>query len=253
MVLNAISTAPSDEVVWHELECGSYRADLELWSELAATQPGPLLDVGAGSGRVSLHLAAEGHRVIALDNCQELLARLCERAGDLELETVCADARSFDLPKPGSVGLCVLPMQTLQLLGGVRGRTAFLKCARASLHPGGLLACAIVCDLEPFDCTDGHSGPSAERAQIGDLLYVSRATRVALTGQTIVLERERRIVSLGGQARGRDPERNIIQLDQVSPAQLWREAQSVGLTPEPTRVIDATEEHTSSTVVMLRA
>jgi SAM-dependent methyltransferase len=253
MVLNAVSTAPSDEVIWHELECGSYRADLELWSTLASTQLGPVLDVGAGSGRVSLHLAREGHRVIALDSSRELLAWLSQRAVDLELETVCADARSFDLPKPGSVGLCLLPMQTLQLLGGGRGRAAFLKCARASLRPGGLLACAIVCDLEPFDCADGHSGPSPERAQVGDRLYVSHATRVALTGETIVLERERQIVSLDGQARGGDPERNIIQLDQVSPAQLWREAQSVGLTPEPTRVIDATEEHTSSTVVMLRA
>jgi SAM-dependent methyltransferase len=253
MVLNAISTTPSDEVIWHELECGSYRADLELWSGLASMHPNPVLDVGAGSGRVSLHLAGKGHRVIALDSSRQLLAWLSQRAGDLEIETVCADARTFDLPKPGSVGLCVLPMQTLQLLGGARGRAAFLKCARASLRPGGLLACAIVCDLEPFDCADGHSGPSPERAQVGDLLYVSQASRVALTGETIVLERERLILSLDGQARGGDPELNIIQLDRVSPAQLRREAQSVGLTPEPTRVIDATEEHTSSTVVMLRA
>jgi SAM-dependent methyltransferase len=252
MVLNTTSTAPSDEVIWHELECGSYRADLELWSALAATQPGPVLDIGAGSGRVSLHLANAGHRVIALDSSPELLAWLSRRAGDLELETICADARSFELPQPGSVGLCVLPMQTLQLLGGAHGRAAFLKRARASLRPGGLLACAVVCELEPFDCADGHSGPSPERAQIGDLLYVSHARRVALTGETIVLERERRILSLDGQARGGDAERNIVQLDRVSPTQLWREARAAGLNPEPSHVVQATAEHTASTVVMLR-
>jgi SAM-dependent methyltransferase len=253
MGMNVTSTSPSDEVIWHELECGSYRADLELWSAIASTEQGSVLDIGAGSGRVSLHLASQGHRVIALDRSQELLAWLSQRAGDLELETICADARSFDLPKPGSVGLCVLPMQTLQLLGGARGRAAFLKCARASLRPGGLLACAIVCDLEPFDCAEGHSGPSPERAQVGELLYVSHATRVALAGETIVLERQRRIVSLDGQTRGGDPERDVIELDQVTPAQLWREARAAGLHREASHVVEATVEHTSSTVVMLRA
>ena len=54
-------------VVWHDVECGQYSADLALWDELAAREPGPILDVGAGTGRVSLVLAALGHDVTALD------------------------------------------------------------------------------------------------------------------------------------------------------------------------------------------
>ena len=43
------------EVVWHDLECGAYRADLPLWRELAercslGPGPRPHLDVGAGAG-----------------------------------------------------------------------------------------------------------------------------------------------------------------------------------------------------------
>jgi hypothetical protein len=53
----------STEVVWHDLECGAYRADLPLWRELAARARfgSPILDVGAGTGRVALDLARAGH------------------------------------------------------------------------------------------------------------------------------------------------------------------------------------------------
>ena len=37
-------------VVWHDLECGGYDADLPLWRELAADADGPVLDLGAGTG-----------------------------------------------------------------------------------------------------------------------------------------------------------------------------------------------------------
>ena len=32
-------------IVWHDVECGGYRADLPLWRELAAAEAGPVLDV----------------------------------------------------------------------------------------------------------------------------------------------------------------------------------------------------------------
>ncbi|MBV9839279.1 MAG: hypothetical protein JO156_14285, partial [Solirubrobacterales bacterium] len=53
-------------VVWHDLECGSYHEDLELWRELARRHGDPVLEIGAGTGRVSLELARRGHRVVAL-------------------------------------------------------------------------------------------------------------------------------------------------------------------------------------------
>ena len=58
------------------MECGRYVADLALWQELAARERGPVLDVGAGTGRVALDLARAGHAVTALDREPELLAAL---------------------------------------------------------------------------------------------------------------------------------------------------------------------------------
>jgi SAM-dependent methyltransferase len=279
MVVNARSTSPHPPrgggdageraarvVVWHDLECGSYRADLPLWRELAAAQDGPILDVGAGAGRVTLDLARAGQRVTALDLDPDLLGALSERAAGegLEVETVRADARSFDLSRHG-FGLCLAPMQTLQLLGGSAARVAFLRRARAHLRPGGLLACAIVTVLEPFDCAGGDVGPTPEIARVGDTVYLSRATRVAVLDRGVAIERERRVVPSGGRRGGDAPgdgrpaaaepavERNVIELDRVNVAQLEREGIEVGLLREPARQISATADHVGSAVVMLRA
>ncbi|MGH2988067.1 MAG: class I SAM-dependent methyltransferase, partial [Solirubrobacterales bacterium] len=55
------------EPIWHEVECGSYTADLAVWSGLASEAAGQLLELGCGTGRVALRLAGDGHAVTALD------------------------------------------------------------------------------------------------------------------------------------------------------------------------------------------
>ena len=137
-------------VVWHDIECGQYSADLELWDELAAREPGPVLDVGAGTGRVSLVLAALGHDVTALDREPELLDALGARRGGERVRTAVADARDFALDR--RFGLILVPMQTIQLLPE---RAGFFAAARAHLAAGGLLAIAIAAALEDFGELDG--------------------------------------------------------------------------------------------------
>ncbi|HEY7960356.1 MAG TPA: class I SAM-dependent methyltransferase [Solirubrobacteraceae bacterium] len=240
--------AGESEVIWHDLECGVYRADLPLWRELARACPDdPILDVGAGTGRVALALARDGRAVVALDRDPRLLRALRERAGELAVETVCADARRFALPAHGELGLCLAPMQTVQLLGGATGRRAFLRCVREHLRPGGLLACAIVTQLEPFDCTGGGPAPSPDTVRIGARLYVSQPTRVEVLADTFAIERERRCDD------AHSGQRDVIELDRLSAAQLEREGAAAGLRPQPARTVGATAEHSGSTVVMLRA
>ena len=176
-----------------------------------------------------------------------LLAALHQRAERLDIETLCADARSFALPHEQQVPLCIVPMQTIQLLGGPAGRAAFLRAARATLARGGLLACALVVELEPFDCADGSPGPTAETCSQGGILYVSQPTRVQVGPDTITIERHRRA---GPHAA---VERDLIELDRVDVAQLEREAAALGFHPEPARHIPPTADHSGSSVVMLRA
>jgi len=245
-------------VIWHQLECGEYTADMPLWRELAARSRasgsgGPILDVGAGAGRVALELARAGHEVTALDIDAVLLGELRSLAGDLGVETVCADAREFALARR-DYALCLAPMQTVQLLGGSDGRIAFMRRAREHLRPGGVLACAIATDLEPFDCRGGGPSPSPEVTHADGLLYVSRAVRVVLTRRAARIERERSIRhDEDGGGRALHTELDVIDLDLVSVARLHREGRSAGLVPAGTRMIGETDEHVGSTVVMLRA
>src|SRR5581483_3830706 len=73
--------ASMSTVVWHDVECGSYVEDLPLWRSLAASYGDPVLDVGAGTGRVTLDLAQAGYRVTALDRDPDLIAALERRLG----------------------------------------------------------------------------------------------------------------------------------------------------------------------------
>ena len=70
----------SEAVIWHDVECAAYDIDLPLWRELAEEADGPILDIGAGTGRVALDLARRGHDVTAIDSDPELVAELAGRA-----------------------------------------------------------------------------------------------------------------------------------------------------------------------------
>jgi SAM-dependent methyltransferase len=247
MVVNA-----KDTVIWHDLECGCYSADLALWHELCAAAGGPVLDIGAGSGRVALELARAGHHVTALDLDAALLEALQERAGELPVETACADARTFELARR-DFAICIAPMQTLQLLGGAAGRAQFLPRARAHLAPGGLLACAIVTDVDPFDCGAGDAGPSPETVRVNDVTFVSRATRVHVGREVTRIERERSVLTPVLGSAQPQLQRDVIELDRLTPAQLQREGHGAGFATAGTRAIPATEEHTGSVAVMFRA
>jgi SAM-dependent methyltransferase len=241
------ATPTRGAAIWHQLECGSYTADLPLWRELARARPDtPILDIGAGSGRVSIELARLGAELIALDNDQLLLQELLEREPHLGIRTVYADARCFQLHNSKPLGLCLVPMQTVQLLGGREGRLALLGCVREHLAEGGLLALAIVTEVEDFDCRGMSVGPSPELTRRGDALYRSHAVRVSIQRERIVIERQRSIQT----PVGSHSERNLISLDRLSSGQLIDEALSVGLHPAGVRVIVPTDEHAGSEVVM---
>jgi SAM-dependent methyltransferase len=238
-----------EAIRWHDAECGSYRADLPLWRELAAEAGGPVLDVGAGTGRVALDLASHGYGVTALDRDADLLAELAQRAAaaGVEIATAHGDARALGLGR--RFALIVVPMQTIQLLGGAGGRARFFERAAAHLTGGGLLAAAIVERLQPYDAAAGP--PLDPDVIVADgRVFESRPTALRALADRYVLERERLILEPDG-SRHSAPDR--IDLDRVSASALEREGAAARLTPAGRRRIAATADHTGSTVVTLRA
>ncbi len=232
------------DALWHDLECGDYAEDLPLWRALAAETGGPVLDVGAGTGRVTLALARTGVDVVAVDIEARLLEALARRARGLPVETVLADARR--LPGGRAVSLVVVPMQTLQMLGGREGRAAFLRGAGERLRPGGLLAAALADPLDCFDEEHTEPPPPQVRDVVG-VRYASQLLGVAGEGDRAALHRRREIV--GERYEAHDV---VIRLDRVRPAEVASEACELGYEPEPPREIAETERYLGSTVVMLR-
>lgn len=224
----------ADAVAWHEVECHGYDADLPLWLALAERERGPVLDVGAGTGRVALPLAAAGHEVTALDAEPAYLGTLRER--DPSIATVVADARAFEL---AGFGLIIVPMQTLQLLDDRRG---FFSSARRALRPGGLLAAAIADELVPFD---GGDLPHPDVGEWDGRRFVSQPTAVRLAGGRARIERVRTVDGVSAS--------DVIELAVVDAAMLAGEARAAGLTPVPGERIPPTDEHVATSVVMFRA
>ncbi len=237
-------------VIWHDLECGSYTVDHAVWRELAERCGDPILDVGAGTGRITLDLAGRGHRVTALDADADLIAELERRAAhmNLEVEAVVADARDFDLGR--RFALCIVPMQTIQLLGGRRGRERFLRTARRHLAPGGLLAAAISPVLELYEADDELASPLPDIQELDGVVYSSQPTAIRAEEDGFVLERRREVVTADGRHVSSE---DRVRLDRVSTAELQEEGLGLGFTAAGTRMVPATRDYVGSEVVMLRA
>lgn len=243
------TAAVAGAAAWHDVECASYAADLGVWRDLADERGGPVLDVGAGTGRVSLDLAARGHEVVAIDADPELVRACTARARDrgLPVRAHAADARSFDLGFTHP--LAILPMQVAQLLGGGRGRRAMLDTVAAHLEPGGMLAVALA---DPFGGAPAGEflPPLPDVLELDGWVLSSTPVEVRDEGESVAVDRHRQAVSPAGDLT---EEVVTISLDSVSQGALEEEAAEAGYTAMPSRQVPPTRDHVGSTIVLLEA
>jgi SAM-dependent methyltransferase len=234
-------------VVWQEVECGSYEADLGLWEELAASRGGPVLELGCGVGRVALRLARLGHQLVGLDNDRAMAAELrarAEREGH-SLRVEVSDAEDFSLNERFT--LVLAPMQLIELLPGPEHRVSCLQAVARHLLPDGLAALALVDQL-----VRGipNSPPLPDVRERDGHVYSSLPLGVVANGETVQVDRLRQTVDPGGKL---SDERHTTSLWTVSPEQLEAEAAQAGLRKAGRRAIDPTDSHVGSTVVLLEA
>ena len=238
----------TEEIIWHDLECGGYEADLPLWLELAERFGGPVLDVGAGTGRVALRLAMEGYPLTALEVEPALAAELEKRAArnGHDIEVVRSDARSWHPQR--RFPLVIVAMQTIQLFGGTDGRREFLAAAREALAPGGIAAIALA-DLVPESSGEAVNFPP-DVVELSGSVYSSRAVCVESAPEAITIERERSVKAPDGTGT---VARHRQQVDRLGAARLEAEAVQAGLVPAGRERVDGTERYLGSEVVLLGA
>ena len=119
--------------------------DLRWYRELAQRRaPQAILELGAGSGRITVPLARAGHRVIALDRMDAMLDALRRHLDEEEelrgtVEIVQADMRELPLDE-SSVDLVIAPFNALMHLYTWQDLLACFREVARVLAPGGAFA-----------------------------------------------------------------------------------------------------------------
>lgn len=117
--------------------------DVPFYVELArqaADEGQAVLELGCGTGRVTIPIAQAGVEVVGLDNSPAMLdvARRKARDAGLDIRWVTADMRSFQLEQP--FGLIIIPFRTFLHLLTDEDQAASLDRVYQHLLPGGRFA-----------------------------------------------------------------------------------------------------------------
>jgi len=120
----------------------AYRDDIPFYARLAADTGGPVLELGAGTGRVTEALARAGHEVVAVDASAAMLARAAERLAAAGLadrvRLVEGDMRDLDLGE--RFPLVLAPFNTLMHAYTLDDQDRVLAAVVGHLADGGLFA-----------------------------------------------------------------------------------------------------------------
>ena len=128
--------------------------DLPFWLALAGREAGPVVEWGAGTGRLAAPLAAAGHDVTAVELSTEMVER-GNRKGET-VEWVVGDMRSA---RPERLyGLAVCAFNSFLCLLSTDDALAFLRNAREHLIPGGLLGVEVSA-FSPEEVANSPGGP----------------------------------------------------------------------------------------------
>jgi SAM-dependent methyltransferase len=164
---------------------GGDRSEVREFLALARRADGRILDLAAGTGRLTLPLLAIGASVTALDLSAAMLARLDEaapRRADLSL--VCGDMRDFSLEQ--RFDLIVLAATSITLLDPA-GRGLLFDAVRRHLTPAGRFAFSVA----------GPGSILALRRTVDRTITVARGGRSVsyLSSQEIVADGAERIIN----------------------------------------------------------
>ena len=141
--------------------------------------PGAVLELGVGTGRLALPLAARGFDVWGIDNSDPMLARLVAKPGGASVRTVVGDFGEVGELVGGEFSLVFVAFNTLFELLDQDAQVRCLQGVARRLTPGGLFAVeALAPDLTRLEQTVSAMAVRSDRA-------VLQATRHDPTAQRV--------------------------------------------------------------------
>jgi SAM-dependent methyltransferase len=136
------------------------RRDVPFWRRLAAGAGGRVLELGCGTGRVTLPLAKAGVPLVGIDRSAAMLARARRRVRRSRLratpQLVRGDVRQLpflvtDVRARGGFAMVIAPYGLLQSLTRERDLQAALREVYRVLRPGGTFGMELVADVPAWD------------------------------------------------------------------------------------------------------
>ncbi len=127
----------------YDLMEGDFEDDIPRVLELAEETGGPVLDLGCGTGRLTIPLLQEGFEVFGLDCDERMLDILRAKTAALpeedraRLTILQQDMRWCSTPRPASLAVC--STNTFLYLGSLDDQRQALRSIAGCLKPGGTL------------------------------------------------------------------------------------------------------------------
>lgn len=117
-------------------------AELQFYLHQIAAAGGPVLELGCGTGRLTIPIAEDGVDITGLDLSGAMLALAEEKArrANVSIPWIQADFRDFQLMR--RFALAFIPINSFAHLSAREDQEAFLACARRHLTPEGRLVIA---------------------------------------------------------------------------------------------------------------
>jgi len=193
------------EVSLYELTFAKRKFDVDFFVRRAAElEPGePVLEFGAGAGRVTLPLAKAGHPVCAVDASPAMLGRLQERLtrAPKKLRSLVSPVRG-DMRKLRLDRQFPLVLATFNVVGHLEtflDMGAFLRTAAHHLSPGGRLIFDVPIphpDEVEADPEELHPAPRFKHPDTGQWVHQTERFEYDAARQVLLVESELRVASM---------------------------------------------------------
>ncbi|MGF1583514.1 MAG: class I SAM-dependent methyltransferase [Gemmataceae bacterium] len=119
-------------------DCPLLQLDLRFVKK-HCSRPGRLIDLGCGTGRVSVPMAQMNHEVLAVDLSQDMLRVVGKKAGKvgIDLQRLRINLVELDGIRDGVFDYAVCLFSTIGMILGQENRLGFLRHAHRILKPQG--------------------------------------------------------------------------------------------------------------------
>jgi SAM-dependent methyltransferase len=174
---DSLSTEIYDALAESIISGSSVEGDVDFYRRLAGETGGPILDVGCGTGRVAVALAADGHEVVGVDLSTPMVRLAEQRRAGLSAGVAArlsfhqADMATLDLGRDFT--LVVTPSRVFQFMLTTDAQRQALAALKSHLRPDARLV------LDLFDPLFDLVVPSAELTERrGEVVHPTTGNRV---------------------------------------------------------------------------